>query len=178
MRFEMQLVLLSIPPGRQGPGFFHHAEQIAKTRTVKWVGYLSTTGVYGNRDGGWVDETSDLRPSNLRSKRRVDAERKWLRWGDYNGISDSNFSLSRHIWTRPVGSRSNKSRHSNAYFQARAGLFTHSCRRYCHRPCGLNCQPSTWRHIQCLRRRTSPLIRGYILCLRFDERRATAINPI
>ena len=79
---------------RRGPGFFHHAEQIAKTRTVKWVGYLSTTGVYGNRDGGWVDETSDLRPSNLRSKRRVDAERMWLRWGNYNGIPTQIFRLA------------------------------------------------------------------------------------
>lgn len=88
-------VLLSIPPGSDGdPAFFHHAEQIAKTRTVKWVGYLSTTGVYGNRDGDWVDETSDLRPSNLRSKRRVDTERMWLRWGDYNGIPTQIFRLA------------------------------------------------------------------------------------
>ena len=55
-------VLLSIPPGDGGdPAYQHHAEQIAATESVNWVGYLSTTGVYGNRDGGWVDEGSDLR---------------------------------------------------------------------------------------------------------------------
>lgn len=88
-------VLLSIPPGSDGdPAFFHHADQIAETNSVKWVGYLSTTGVYGNRDGGWVDEKSDLRPSSSRSKRRVDAERMWLTWGDRNGIPTQIFRLA------------------------------------------------------------------------------------
>ena len=36
-----------------------------------WLGYLSTTGVYGDRGGGWVDESSELRPSGERGRRRV-----------------------------------------------------------------------------------------------------------
>ena len=88
-------VLLSIPPGRDGdPAFFHHADQIVKTHSVQWVGYLSTTGVYGNRDGAWVDENSDLRPTSTRSQRRIEAEDKWLRWGDSNGISTQIFRLA------------------------------------------------------------------------------------
>jgi nucleoside-diphosphate-sugar epimerase len=46
--------------------------------SLAWVGYLSTTGVYGDRDGGWVDETSELRPSGARGRRRVAAETAWL----------------------------------------------------------------------------------------------------
>ncbi len=44
----------------------------------KWLGYLSTTGVYGDYQGEWVDEQSELRPSNDRLKRRVAAENGWL----------------------------------------------------------------------------------------------------
>lgn len=87
-------VLLSIPPGAEGdPAFRHHAEDIAAAGTVEWVGYFSTTGVYGDRDGEWVDETSDLRPGSERSQRRVDAEHDWLTWGDRHGISVQVFRL-------------------------------------------------------------------------------------
>ena len=43
----------------------------------RWVGYLSTTGVYGNRGGGWVDERTEVRPGSARSLRRVAAEADW-----------------------------------------------------------------------------------------------------
>lgn len=87
-------VLLSIPPGAEGdPAFRQHAEDIAAAGTVEWVGYFSTTGVYGDRDGGWVDETSELRPGSDRSQRRVDAEHDWLMWGDRHGISVQIFRL-------------------------------------------------------------------------------------
>ena len=42
-----------------------------------WVGYLSTTGVYGDHDGGWVDEDTPLAPSTRRGKWRVEAEAAW-----------------------------------------------------------------------------------------------------
>jgi nucleoside-diphosphate-sugar epimerase len=87
-------VLLSIPPGPDGdPAFRHHAADIAAAGSVGWVGYFSTTGVYGNRDGAWVDETSDLRPGSDRSQRRVDAERSWLDWGAAHGIAVQIFRL-------------------------------------------------------------------------------------
>lgn len=43
----------------------------------KWIAYLSTTGVYGDRGGGWVREDSDLRPSSTEGRRRVLAEQQW-----------------------------------------------------------------------------------------------------
>ena len=42
-----------------------------------WLGYLSTTGVYGNRDGGWVDETMEPTPMQPRSRERVETEKAW-----------------------------------------------------------------------------------------------------
>ena len=44
---------------------------------AEWFGYLSTTGVYGDRQGGWVDEASEVRPGADRSRRRVAAEKAW-----------------------------------------------------------------------------------------------------
>jgi nucleoside-diphosphate-sugar epimerase len=52
-----------------------------RARGPDWVGYLSTTGVYGDRAGGWVDEDSELRPVNARSRWRVEAERAWAESG-------------------------------------------------------------------------------------------------
>ena len=87
-------VLLSIPPDAGGdPAYRHHAQDIAAAGSVEWVGYFSTTGVYGNRDGDWVDESSDLRPGSDRSQRRVDAERDWLAWGERHGIAVQIFRL-------------------------------------------------------------------------------------
>jgi len=47
----------------------------------KWFGYLSTTGVYGNMDGGWANEQTPVNPNNLRSQQRVEAEQHWLHSG-------------------------------------------------------------------------------------------------
>lgn len=47
----------------------------------KWLGYLSTTGVYGNRDGGWVFEDSARLPTSAEGRRRVVAEDQWLTKG-------------------------------------------------------------------------------------------------
>jgi len=47
----------------------------------KWIGYLSTTGVYGDRNGGWVFEDSVLRPTSTEGRRRVRAESQWLTRG-------------------------------------------------------------------------------------------------
>ncbi|MBB3711450.1 nucleoside-diphosphate-sugar epimerase [Limimaricola variabilis] len=49
----------------------------ARAERFEWVGYLSTTGVYGDRDGGGVDETSDLHPATRRGQARVEAETAW-----------------------------------------------------------------------------------------------------
>ena len=46
-----------------------------------WIGYLSTTGVYGDRGGGWVFEDTELRPNSAEGRRRVLAEQQWLSRG-------------------------------------------------------------------------------------------------
>jgi nucleoside-diphosphate-sugar epimerase len=72
-------LLISAGPGAEGdPVLLHTRDSIAKAAPhVKWVGYLSTTGVYGDHDGGWVDETTALTPSTQRGQLRVEAEAAW-----------------------------------------------------------------------------------------------------
>ena len=71
-------ILLSIPPDAEGdPVFEVHGADIAAIKTLEWVGYLSTTAVYGNQDGNWVDETSTPAPSSRRGSQRLKAEQQW-----------------------------------------------------------------------------------------------------
>tara|TARA_R110002051_G_scaffold64384_2_gene117395 strand:+ start:11733 stop:12593 length:861 start_codon:yes stop_codon:yes gene_type:complete len=53
------------------------SEISARTNQLTWVGYLSTTGVYGDHNGDWVDETTPLTPSTTRGIARVKAEAEW-----------------------------------------------------------------------------------------------------
>ena len=73
-------ILLSIPPDEKGdPVLRWHVEHIlASRRSIRWIGYLSSTAVYGDRGGGWVDESAPLLPSSERAARRVHAEEQWL----------------------------------------------------------------------------------------------------
>lgn len=71
-------ILVSAAPGANGdPVLAHHIHDLNPAR-LRWVGYLSTVGVYGNWDGDWVNETNDTRPVSQRSKYRVAAEKDWL----------------------------------------------------------------------------------------------------
>lgn len=72
-------LLVSAPPDEAGdPVLDMHEADIAALETVEWIGYLSTTGVYGDHKGDWVDESSELRPKSARSLRRAAAEDAWL----------------------------------------------------------------------------------------------------
>ena len=72
-------LLASVPPDAAGdPALALWGPAIARHhRGLAWVGYLSTTGVYGDRDGGWVDEASPLAPTGERGQRRLEAEAAW-----------------------------------------------------------------------------------------------------
>jgi nucleoside-diphosphate-sugar epimerase len=61
---------------------------------LKWIGYLSTVGVYGDYGGGWVDETAECRPVSRRSMMRVEAEKKWLALGEETGLPVAILRLS------------------------------------------------------------------------------------
>ncbi|SFL03017.1 Nucleoside-diphosphate-sugar epimerase [Shimia haliotis] len=71
-------VLSSIRPDADGdPVLRMGRDALASAKGLEWVGYLSTTGVYGDMDGGWVDEETPLDPGGLRGKMRVKAEAEW-----------------------------------------------------------------------------------------------------
>ena len=72
------LLLSAAPTGAGDPVLAAlHAEISDAAADFDWVGYLSTTGVYGDHAGGWVDETTPLHPATDRGRARVDAEAAW-----------------------------------------------------------------------------------------------------
>jgi nucleoside-diphosphate-sugar epimerase len=78
---EAGCLLAGTPPDGAGdPVLLRHGAALAAARP-DWVGYLSTTGVYGDRQGGWVDEDATLEPVGERGRRRVAAEAAWLATG-------------------------------------------------------------------------------------------------
>jgi len=89
-------LLSSVPPDEIGDVVLdcHGADIQALAGDLKWAGYLSTTVVYGNRDGGWVDESSERTPGVERGWRRVRAEDRWLALGEASGIPVHLFRLA------------------------------------------------------------------------------------
>ncbi len=88
-------IVASIPPDEAGdPALDVHGDALAMLPSLEWVGYLSTTGVYGDHGGAWVDEYSETRPAAARSKRRLTAERAWLTWGEKSGKPVQIFRLA------------------------------------------------------------------------------------
>ena len=88
-------LLVSVPPDAAGdPVLTRHGNDIAALPGLSWLGYLSTTGVYGDRGGGWVDETAQLLPTGERGRRRVAAERGWLRLWHDRGVPVHIFRLA------------------------------------------------------------------------------------
>ena len=103
-------LLVSAPPGHKAPAgasvgganaragdpvLRWYFDEIAHgSRNLEWIGYLSTVGVYGDHDGEWVDEGSELRPRSERSKARVAAENAWLELGRTRGVPVAIIRLS------------------------------------------------------------------------------------
>lgn len=86
IRVDGTLVYYCAPPPREGDT----DPRLARTLTrlsgrPRRIVYLSTTGVYGDRNGAWVDETSQTAPANARSRRRVDAEAQIRAYASANG---------------------------------------------------------------------------------------------
>ena len=76
-------VLCTAPPDASGdPVLSRFGDAIAMAPRLRWIGYLSTTGVYGDRDGAWVDEDTEPAPISDRSRRRLAAEEAWRRFAD------------------------------------------------------------------------------------------------
>ncbi len=72
-------LLISAGPGEDGDPVLNalRYEIAAVAPQLEWVGYLSTTGVYGDHEGGWVDESTPLTPTTKRGEARVAAEGAW-----------------------------------------------------------------------------------------------------
>jgi nucleoside-diphosphate-sugar epimerase len=71
------IVATAAPDTSGDPVLARYGQEIGAARALRWVGYLSTTGVYGNQDGGWVDEGTAPMPGSERARRRVMAEAQW-----------------------------------------------------------------------------------------------------
>ncbi len=88
-------LLSSAPPDGQGDAVLdHHAAAIAHAERLEWIGYLSTTAVYGNHRGLWVDEDTPPDPSGERGRCRLDAENLWLDYWWGHGIPAHVFRLA------------------------------------------------------------------------------------
>jgi nucleoside-diphosphate-sugar epimerase len=72
-------VLCTIAPGTAGDPVLETCALLL--REARWRGYLSTTGVYGDHGGGWVDETTPTAPGQPRSAERLTTERAWQAMG-------------------------------------------------------------------------------------------------
>ena len=92
---DAQAVLVTAPPNAEGcPGLSALAPALAEARAFPdWIGYLSTTGVYGDRRGRWVTEKSPLAAQSPEGARRVGAERDWLDVGRGMGLTVTIFRL-------------------------------------------------------------------------------------
>ncbi len=71
-------LLATAPPDEAGdPILVRYGPHIAAAPRLRWIGYLSTTGVYGDRGGGWIDEDTPPAPGSARARRRLAAETDW-----------------------------------------------------------------------------------------------------
>ena len=89
-------VIDSIPPvpGEAPLPLVRHADILARLEDLSWLAYLSTTGVYGDRQGNWVDESDEAAPATERGARRVAAEQAWLIMHERYGLPVHVFRLA------------------------------------------------------------------------------------
>ena len=91
---EANHVLISAPPSADGDPILRVLAADLAAARPKWIGYLSTIGVYGDANGGWVDEETPPNPLAERSVRRLRAERQWLEFGEFHGLRVEIFRLA------------------------------------------------------------------------------------
>lgn len=79
-------ILTSIPPGPNDDPVLEAYAGTLGNLSPRWLGYLSTTGPYGDHGGAWIDETTPSHPSGKRGQRRLDAEQAWQRLCTAHGL--------------------------------------------------------------------------------------------
>ena len=89
-------LLMSVAPGDRGDPVIEALgdEIMASSLKIKWAGYLSTTAVYGDRGGQWVDEASPPAPTTERGRRRIEAECAWKKLAAECGLPLHIFRLA------------------------------------------------------------------------------------
>ncbi len=88
-------LLVSIGPDGGGDPVLGAVEkQLKASRSLQWIGYLSTVGVYGDHHGAWVDEETKCRPVSERSIQRLATEKSWQNFADEKSIPLTIFRLS------------------------------------------------------------------------------------
>ncbi len=86
----------SVPPGTEGPAdpaLEALAPHLSRAENLAFIGYLSTTGVYGDHGGGWVHEGLPAAPSGPRGRRRLGAEEAWRTFGRALSVPVTAFRL-------------------------------------------------------------------------------------
>jgi len=88
-------ILITAPPEPDGcPGLRRVIPAVTRTAAFPdWIGYVSSTAVYGDRGGGWAFEDDPLNAASLEGARRVRAERDWLDAGQGMGLTVQIFRL-------------------------------------------------------------------------------------
>lgn len=92
---EADAVLVSVQPAEDGdPTLGPLRDALAAAPNLRWIGYLSTIGVYGDQDGAWIGEETPPAPTNARTRQRVAIEEAWLQLGRDSGKPVQIFRLS------------------------------------------------------------------------------------
>ncbi len=87
-------LLVSIPPGDSDPVLAHFGEAIRAAPRLKWIGTLSTVGVYGDYGGAWVSEATTPHPQSARGRQRLAAEKAWAMLAAECGVPLAIFRLA------------------------------------------------------------------------------------
>ncbi|WP_411852548.1 NAD-dependent epimerase/dehydratase family protein [Stenotrophomonas sp. LGBM10] len=87
-------VLCSVPPDADGdPALRLLGEALQDAPALRWVGYLSSTAVYADRDGGWIDLHAAADATDATALRRLLAERQWRAYAQARGVASAVFRL-------------------------------------------------------------------------------------
>ena len=114
---ESTHILISLPPPYENFVLKNFKSTINESKNLKWLGYLSSTSVYGNHDGNWVDENTITKPQTTMGKKRLAAEKnllklKKLRIFRLSGI----YSKTNNVFNRINNNQINIIKGKNNYF--------------------------------------------------------------
>lgn len=87
------LLITAGPDGDGDPLLLRHRADVVAAPHLRWIGYLSTVGVYGDTGGAWIDETTAPASTSERGRARIAAERDWLAVGAARGTPVQLFRL-------------------------------------------------------------------------------------